>query len=118
MKSFPSTSLALAFACVAGLAACHRPTAELTSVSHQARATGEEKGATAEDALITDQVKSALAETEDIDGKDIQVRTVAGQVTLTGRIPARQIERAEEVARDVDGVRDVDNQLKPVGVMT
>lgn len=117
MKS-PSTTLALAFACVAGLAACHRPAADLTPASRQVRATGAEGNATADDALITDQVKSALAEAEDIDGKDIQVHTIEGQVILSGRIPSRQIERAEEVAREVDGVRDVDNQLKPVGVMT
>lgn len=116
MSSHPSL-LALAFACLACLPACNRPATEVTPASLQSKASRVEADASADDALITSQVQSALAEAEDINGKDIRVSTREGQVTLSGSIPARQIERAEEVARNVDGVREVDNQLKPVGVM-
>lgn len=116
MESHPSTWV-LVLACLLGLAACNRPATTATPVLLQAKSTHAETDSSVADALITSQVKSALVAAEDIDGENILVKTREGQVTLSGRVPARQIALAEEVARNVDGVRDVNNKLKPIGVM-
>lgn len=116
MKSHPSTG-AMILACLVCLAACNRPATTAAPHLLQAKSVRAGTDASAADALITSQVKSALAAAEDIDGDDILVSTREGQVTLAGRVPARQIALAEEVARNVDGVRDVNNKLKPIGVM-
>ncbi|MBS1189797.1 MAG: hypothetical protein H6R10_1589 [Rhodocyclaceae bacterium] len=115
MRSHLSAS-ALALACLAGLSACHRPATQPASVALQMSAV---HGATAteKDALITTLVKEALLAAEDINGDDISVTTRQGQVTLTGRVPARQIALAGELVQGIDGVRRVDNRLKPIGVM-
>jgi hyperosmotically inducible protein len=118
MKSRPS-SWGLALVCLIGLAACNRPATELTPVSIAGKMPhGAVHGdMSAEDALITSHVKMALVAAEGINGEDIVVTTRQGEVTLTGSLPARQISRAEQVARNVEGVRDVYNKLKPLGVM-
>lgn len=111
--------LAMVLAALVGLAACNRPATQLTPVSASppGKAGSSDISMRMDDALITSEVQAALAAAADINGKDIQVSTREGEVTLSGSVPARQIERAEEVARNVDGVRDVNNRLKPIGVM-
>ena len=62
------------------------------------------------DALITDRVKTALAEDKRLQVRaPIEVNTRDGVVSLSGdvRTPA-MVYRAVEKARQIDGVRDVD----------
>lgn len=77
--------------------------------AHEARA---ELGESVTDARITAAVNAKLAGDEELSALRIDVDTEAGHVVLDGEAPsgtARQ--RAEQLARAVDGVRDVDNRL-------
>ena len=68
-----------------------------------------------EDSNTTAKVRNALKAEGTVDGEDISVSTVAGKVTLSGAVPQQKIPRAVQVARAVDGVRDVDNRLLATG---
>ena len=77
----------------------------------------ENAGQSITDATITTAVKGKYMLDDELKAHDINVDTVGGVVTLTGAAPSEAaIARATEVARTVDGVRDVTNQLtvKPV----
>ncbi|MGV8899670.1 MAG: BON domain-containing protein [Burkholderiaceae bacterium] len=64
------------------------------------------------DAAITAQVKAALLLEADLKSTEINVETANGIVTLTGSInSAANLERAFQIAKDVDGVKSVNNQL-------
>jgi hyperosmotically inducible protein len=125
-----TTLLAAAAAAAAlGLAACDRtdappnrpattppqstaPTAPppaATNPSERDRTVGEATG----DAAVTAKVKAALLAERGVDGMKINVDTRDGNVTLSGNVPEpAQVERATQVARGIDGVKAVNNQLK------
>ncbi|HLW71046.1 MAG TPA: BON domain-containing protein [Candidatus Binataceae bacterium] len=64
------------------------------------------------DTKITAKVKTALHEDEATEHGDIHVRTVAGVVTLRGRVASEaEAARAERLAQSTEGVREVDNKL-------
>jgi hyperosmotically inducible protein len=68
------------------------------------------------DANITAKVKTQLAGDPAINALFVNVDTSGGQVTLTGKVAlAEQKAQAEKVARGVDGVKDVVNQLQVTG---
>ncbi len=72
-------------------------------------------GAATPDAWITTNIKLALLTTEGVSGTAIKVDTVAGQVTLYGKVhSAEEKTRAETIARKVDGVQGVRNLLQVV----
>lgn len=65
------------------------------------------------DTDVTSKVKLALHDDAVTKGKDIHVTTVAGIVTLRGRVSSSAVsERAEKVARDTTGVKGVRNHLR------
>lgn len=67
---------------------------------------------------LTAKVKGALLADPDVKGLQIDVDSRDGVVTLTGTLAhAAAIERAQAIARGVDGVRSVDSRLavKPGG---
>ena len=65
------------------------------------------------DQLITNDVVGAIASDRGISGT-IGVETFKGETTLTGRTVTRgQADRAERIARSVDGVWDVHNHIRP-----
>ncbi|MGH9797117.1 MAG: BON domain-containing protein [Candidatus Polarisedimenticolia bacterium] len=68
------------------------------------------------DATVTASIKMALAFERGVRASDIDVDTVHGSVTLSGRVGS-QAERqlAERIARDNQGVRDVLNRLEVAG---
>jgi len=68
-----------------------------------------------DDTATTAKVKAALAADSAVNGSNVSVETNAGKVILTGALPQSQIERALQIARGVDGVRDVDNRLAATG---
>ena len=65
-----------------------------------------------DDATITSKVNAALAKDKDLSAIKIDVDTKDGVVTLSGPAPtATARERASEIARTVQGVSSVNNQL-------
>jgi osmotically-inducible protein OsmY len=72
-------------------------------------------GAATPDAWITTKIKLALLTTEGVSGTAIKVDTVAGQVTLYGKVhSAEEKAKAETIAGKVDGVQGVRNLLQVV----
>lgn len=72
----------------------------------------ESAGQSIADAAITTAVKGKYVLDDELKAHDINVDTVGGVVTLTGAAPsAAAIERATTIAKTVDGVKDVTNQL-------
>jgi len=65
------------------------------------------------DTKITAKVKVALHEDKVTEDSDIHVDTVAGVVTLSGHVPSPDAAvRAEQLARQTEGVREVNNKLR------
>ncbi|MEO8524230.1 MAG: BON domain-containing protein [Caldimonas sp.] len=65
-----------------------------------------------EDGAITAKVKTALLADPDVKGLKIDVDTRNGVVTLSGTVEKNaNLDRAEKIARDTEGVKSVDNQL-------
>jgi osmotically-inducible protein OsmY len=69
-------------------------------------------GAYLDDASITTQVKSRMLSNPDVAGTSISVETLNGTVMLSG-FAQSALERntAERIARDVNGVRSVKNEI-------
>lgn len=73
-------------------------------------------GDVVDDSIITTKVKALLFDEDLVRGLKISVKTYDGEVTLTGGVESvEQKQRAEEIARSVDGVREVNNLLKIEG---
>ncbi len=65
------------------------------------------------DSSLTATIKSKLLWNRSTSGLDISVTTRNGRVTLSGEVDSENSMRlAERLARDTDGVREVDNQLQ------
>lgn len=61
------------------------------------------------DTWITTKVKSSLLADSDVAGLDVEVETVNGVVHLRGTVDSQtQVDRATEIARDIEGVTNVD----------
>ena len=70
-------------------------------------------GAQVDDAAITAAVKAKLAADGDINPFNIDVDTNEGVVTLQGRVEKEEARtKAEQLARETDGVRRVINLVK------
>ena len=64
------------------------------------------------DARIADDLIDRLTEDDQLDASEILVMVENGVVTLTGEIQHRWMKhRAEDIASQVSGVRDIDNRL-------
>jgi len=73
---------------------------------------GRTVGKTIDDATITAKLKAALLQAPDVKGTDVNVDTVRGAVTLKGSVETQtQADRAAQIARAAEGVREVNNQL-------
>jgi osmotically-inducible protein OsmY len=76
------------------------------------RDAASEVSAEASDARITTSVNAALARDTELSALRIDVDTEDGRVSLNGTAPTEAAkDRAGELARGVDGVQNVDNQL-------
>ena len=74
---------------------------------------GPRAGKAVDDAWIAAKVKALLLKDEGIKGADVEVRAHQGLVLLSGQVDhASQIARAENLARGVEGVRMVSNDLR------
>lgn len=66
-----------------------------------------------DDAALTAKVKTALARDRDVSALDVNVTTYRGVVQLSGFVSDENVARkAGDVARGVDGVKDVYNDLR------
>ena len=73
---------------------------------------GRTVGQTVDDVTVTAKLKTALLQAPDVKGTDVNVDTVNGKVTLKGAVETQaQADRAVQIARAAEGVREVDNQL-------
>ena len=64
------------------------------------------------DAAITTKIKAQLAQDADLSALDVKVETVQGRVKLSGSAPSDEArERATKLARAVEGVSGVDNEI-------
>jgi hyperosmotically inducible periplasmic protein len=69
-------------------------------------------GKAVDDASVTAKVKSTLLADNQVSGMKIDVDTSNGVVTLNGSVStAAERARAEQLARDIEGVRSVRNYL-------
>lgn len=102
------SSVALAILISAAAAGCS---------STEERGAAEQAGASAgrvvDDSVITGKVKSALIADPTTKAYQIEVETYQGKVQLSGFVDSNDSRsRAVEVARGVDGVKDVENALE------
>lgn len=80
--------------------------AELPSVAAKA-------GDYAADTTLTTKVKAALLGEKNLESLTIKVETTKGVVTLSGKlISSAQVDQAVDVAKHVEGVKDVHNALE------
>ena len=85
---------------ILGLLACQTPA-------------GRSAGQVIDDATISTKVKAKLFDESVLRGFAISVDTFKGEVTLTGAVDNNeQKERADRIARSVEGVRGLNNLLK------
>jgi hyperosmotically inducible protein len=88
------------------------PTSRAPATTPSAPVADRSVGQTIDDAGITAKVKTALAGEKDVSAMAINVDTVQGNVTLSGRVSNPvEAERAVQVARSVEGVKSVDSKL-------
>ena len=72
----------------------------------------ETVGAYVDDATITTQIKSRFVENKDVDAASIKVETLNGTVMLSGFAKnATEKATAETIARKVNGVKSVRNEI-------
>jgi osmotically-inducible protein OsmY len=74
---------------------------------------GQTPGAYMDDAMITTKVKTAIFNEPGLDSAEINVETYQGNVQLSGFVESQNdIETAVRVARQVEGVRSVKNDMR------
>lgn len=104
-----SAVMAASLAAVA-LGACNR--ADRQEVRTEGREATATAGQVVDNAALTTRVKSKLLADDQVKGTQINVDSENGVVTLTGTVDnPDHVRRAEELARQVDGVQRVQNNL-------
>jgi osmotically-inducible protein OsmY len=74
--------------------------------------TQKSAGDVIDDGVIGSKVKTALLADEDVSGLQVEVETFKGVVQLSGFVDtAAQANKAERIARGVQGVKEVQNNL-------
>jgi 3-oxoacyl-ACP reductase-like protein len=69
-------------------------------------------GEKVDDTVVTTKVKAALLADDTVKGMDISVKTVGGEVQLTGVVDNQmQMDRAVEVAKGIEGAARVQNGM-------
>lgn len=83
------------------------------SIERGAERVGDELEPAARDAQITATVKSKLLSDPEVSGFKIDVDTSGGRVTLSGTVDSEAAkEEAEELARNTEGVEEVENLIE------
>jgi len=96
--------------------ACARnDNANRANVNATANANGSKATATRSDSWIALKTKLALMASSPTSGYETEVDAREGVVTLTGKVDTNEARNeAEQVARKIEGVRNVNNQLQVV----
>ncbi len=118
------TSVVLAGAVAVPLAGCDsrsdqpmRAATEVASTDsvplpRESPAPGATVGTVVDDSVLTAKLKSALLVDPTVKGIDVKVETRKGEVQLSGFVDDQsQIDRAVTIARNMEGVRRVDNKM-------
>lgn len=93
-------------------AAC-APANDSPSARSSQQGTGEKVGEYIDDSVITAKVKAALVDDPELSAIEVNVETYKGVVQLSGFVKdSEDIGRATQVARKVNGVVDVKNDLR------
>lgn len=93
---------------VLALATCLVAAAPLMSACQTQRTAGQ----TVDDSAINAKVKSQLLADPQVSGLNVNVTTYRGQVQLSGYVNSNeQRQRAEQIAKNVEGVKSVSNDL-------
>ena len=101
MNRIRNAAVAATIAMTIGLAGCNVFRGQSTA------------GQYVDDVAITTKGKAELLDSKKVDGLDVNVASKNGYVTLTGYASsAEERTRAGQLARDVKGVRGVDNELQ------
>ena len=80
--------------------------------AHAEDPTKRQTGVYIDDKVVTAKVKTALLNDPEVKGLQVNVETYNGVVQLSGFVDkAEQIPRATEVAKGVEGVKSVKNDL-------
>lgn len=88
----------------------------LIALAIVATACGKSISETIDDATITARVKTALLNDPEVSGLKIDVATTLGVVTMSGVVRTKgEEQRAVEVARRIEGVKDVRSTLQVAG---
>lgn len=75
-------------------------------------ATSTSTGQYIDDATITAKVKTELLRAEEVGGWQVNVETFKGRVQLSGFVTSNdEKKKAEQLARNVEGVKSVENDL-------
>jgi osmotically-inducible protein OsmY len=76
------------------------------------RGPAERAGQVVDDSMITAKVKSAFVADKEVSALNIGVNTNNGVVQLTGKGSPEEARKATEIARNVAGVRAVQNNIQ------
>ena len=99
-----------ALAVTLAVGACSK--ADRQEAKTEGRQATAQASAAVDDAAITTKVKAALLADDQVKGTQINVDTNGGTVKLTGTVDSQaQVQRAVEVAKGINGVQKVDNNL-------
>ncbi|CAM3779061.1 Phospholipid-binding protein [Bordetella sputigena] len=100
-------------AAVLGLSTAALPSAYAADNANSDGKPKQSVGEYASDTVVTTKVKAAIVADKSLSALDIAVETNNGVVTLTGTVAtAAQSDQATHVARGVEGVKQVKNNLK------
>lgn len=106
LKHFSVFLLALTAASLIGCASDNGRRSDTTEVR-------QTPGAYLDDSMITTKVKTAIFNEPGLDSAEITVETYQGVVQLSGFVESQQdINRAVQVARQVEGVKSVKNDMR------
>ena len=117
MKTRPGSlvlNAALAGVMTLAIAGCSKPQ-EVAAVPPPATTVGAE----IDDSVVTARVKAALFADADVKGFDFNIETRMGQVQLSGFVDSQaQAQRAITLAREVPGVKGIENHVSLKGAPT
>jgi hyperosmotically inducible protein len=103
-------SVAAAVAAALALGACTQE--QQQQAKTEGRQATSQASAAVDDAALTTKVKAALLADDQVKGTQINVDSSGGKVRLTGTVDTQaQVQRAVEIAKGVQGVQSVDNNL-------
>jgi len=113
-----AAALLAAVLCAAPLSASAADTkaeSKMDQVKEKAKDTAQEAKGAVSDSWLTSKTKIALFADERVKGREVRVETVSGQVFLRGKVDSDEAKTAaEEIAKGVDGVKSVKNDLQVV----